>query len=150
MFWGGAAVVLYWLVPAVILGRIDAQTIVIAPALIGLGFGAMVLAAVAGAGSYSVVLGARMWRPLATGSFTLYLTHMMVMPIAGALAARFTVGESASLGMRWLGFLPWYFALAAASAYLLHRCVERPVLEWRDRRLQATASPNAHAIPRVA
>jgi hypothetical protein len=38
-----------------ILGRIDTRKIVLAPALIGLGFGAMVLAVVAG-GSYSAVL----------------------------------------------------------------------------------------------
>ena len=56
LFWAGAAGVLYWLVPSVILGRIDARTIVLAPALIGLCFGAMVLAAVSGSGSYSTVL----------------------------------------------------------------------------------------------
>jgi peptidoglycan/LPS O-acetylase OafA/YrhL len=135
VFWGGAAWILYWLAPSVILERIDARTIAVAPALIGLGFGAMVLAAVTGAGSYSVVLGARAWRPLATGSYTLYLTHMMVLPIAVALAAA-VLAPGASLTSRWLVFLPWYAALASASAYLLHRYVERPVLQWRDRRLQ--------------
>jgi hypothetical protein len=38
----------HWLVPSVILGRIDARAIAIAPAIIGLGFGAMVFAAIAG------------------------------------------------------------------------------------------------------
>lgn len=149
LFWSGAASVLYWLVPSLILERIDAWTIAIAPALIGLGCGAMVLAAVTGAGSYSAVLGARAWRPLATGSYTLYLTHMMVLPLAGALAAT-VFAPGASLTARWLSFLPWYLALASASAYLVHRYVERPVLQWRDRRLQETGSPHARAIPRAA
>lgn len=151
LFWGGASVVLYWLVPSAILGRIDARTIAIAPAIIGVGFGAMVLAAVRGAGSYSAVLGHRAWRPLATGSYTLYLTHMMVLPIAAALAARLTGGESAPLTVRWLGFLPWYVGLAVVSAYLLHRYVERPVLRWRDRRLRAIEETSSYArIPRAA
>ena len=144
LFWTGAASVGYWLVPSVILGSIDARTIVLAPALIGLCFGAMVLAAVSGSGSYSNVFSWRMWRPLATGSYTLYLTHMMVLPAAAVLAAMFAPTSSASVTARWLAFVPCYLALSAASAYLLHRYVERPVLRWRDRRLQSTAD-SSHA-----
>lgn len=146
LFWGGAAGVLYWLVPSVILNTIDATTIVLAPALIGLCFGAMVLAAVSGAGSYSVIAGNAMWKPIATGSYTLYLTHMMVLPVAAALAARaLPFGDGASFTARWVAFLPWYVALTVCSAYLLHRYVERPVLEWRDRRLQPRSAALAEA-----
>jgi peptidoglycan/LPS O-acetylase OafA/YrhL len=138
LFWGGATGVLYCLVPSVILLTIDAQTIVLAPAVIGLGFGAMVFAAVSGPGSYSAFLGRAMWQPLATWSYTLYLTHMMVLPAAAALAARAVpLASDASLGARWLAFLPWYLVLTGFSAYLLHRYVERPVLVWRDARLRA-------------
>ncbi len=151
LFWTGAAAVVYWLVPSVILGSIDARTIVLAPALIGLCFGAMVLAAVSGSGSYSTVFGRRMWRPLATGSYTLYLTHMMVLPAAGALATMFPLTSGAAVAARWLAFVPWYLALSAASAYLLHRYVERPVLRWRDRRLHSTAdSSHARVIATAA
>jgi peptidoglycan/LPS O-acetylase OafA/YrhL len=151
LFWTGAAAVVYWLVPSVILGSIDARTIVFAPALIGLSFGAMVLAAVSGSGSYSTVFGRRMWRPLATGSYTLYLTHMMVLPAAGALATVFPLGPGAAVTARWLAFVPWYLALSAASAYLLHRYVEHPVLRWRDRRLHSTAdSSHARVIATAA
>jgi len=137
LFWGGATGVMYWLVPSVILGTIDARTIVIAPTLIGLCFGAMVLAAVSGSGSYSVIAGRAMWKPLATGSYTLYLTHMMVLPVAAALATRvIPLAVDATLTARWLMFLPWYLALSVLSAYLLHRYVERPMLQWRDRRLE--------------
>jgi peptidoglycan/LPS O-acetylase OafA/YrhL len=152
LFWGGAAGVLYWLVPSVILRSIDATTLVIAPALIGLCFGAMVFAAVSGSGSYSLLIGRAMWRPLATGSYTLYLTHMMVLPVAAALAARsVSLADGASLAERWLAFLPWYLALTVLSAYVLHRYVEHPVLMWRDRRLSAMSTTSADAeIPRAA
>jgi len=150
LFWCGAAGTMYWLVSSLILDRIDARTIVIAPALIGLGFGAMVLAAVSGPGSYSRVLGSSRWRPLATGSYTLYLTHMMVLPVAGALAAIAPVTSGASLTARWLAFVPWYLALTAIAAFVLHRFVERPVLTWRDRRLRSEDSTRALAVPRAA
>src|SRR6185436_6802507 len=68
LFWGGTAAVLSWLMPSEILGRITTSTIVVAPAVIGLGFGAMVLAVVSGTGSFSRGLGWRGWRPIATGS----------------------------------------------------------------------------------
>ena len=139
LFWGGAAGVMYWLVSSVILLTIDARTIILAPALIGLCFGAMVLAAVSGSGSYSAIIGRPMWQPLATGSYTLYLTHMMVLSLAAALAARvIPLADGASLTARWMAFLPWYLAMTALSAYVLHRYVERPVLQWRDRRLQTS------------
>ena len=146
LFWGGAAGVMYWLVSSVILLTIDARTIILAPALIGLCFGAMVLAAVSGSGSYSAIIGRPMWQPLATGSYTLYLTHMMVLSLAASLAARVVpLAEGASLAARWLAFLPWYLALTALSAYLLHRYVERPVLQWRDRRLHASPRESRRA-----
>ena len=152
LFWGGAAGVMYWIVPSVILATIDARTIVIAPALIGLCFGAMLLAAVSGSGSYSAIAGRAMWKPLATGSYTLYLTHMMVLPVAAALATRVTpLAAGATLAARWLVFLPWYIALTVLSAYLLHRYVERPVLQWRDRRLEMPSrEPRGTAIAHAA
>jgi peptidoglycan/LPS O-acetylase OafA/YrhL len=147
VFWGGAAGVLFWLVPSAILQSIDARTIVLAPALIGLCFGALVFAAVSGPGSYSRIVGHAMWRPLAIGSYTLYLTHMMVLPLAAALAARaIPLAVGASLTARWIAFLPWYLVLTAISAYILHRYVERPMLEWRDRRLQTTAQESSAGI----
>jgi peptidoglycan/LPS O-acetylase OafA/YrhL len=151
LFWLGAVGVCYWLASSTILSRIDATTIVLAPALIGLCFGAMVLAAVGGTGSYSRLLGLAMWRPLATGSYTLYLTHMMVLPIAAALAAAYPLVSNASLTARWLVFVPWYLALSTLAAYLLHRYVERPALLWRDRRLASVERAAMHgSVARAA
>ena len=139
LFWGGTALVLGWLVPSDILRRIDVTTIVAAPAIIGIGFGAMVLAVVSGSGSFSGALGWSGWRPLATGSYTLYLTHMMAIPFAEALAEAMPSGGASPAG-RWLAFLPWYLGLSALSALALHRLVEKPVLEWRERYLRSFES----------
>jgi len=146
LFWGGAAGAAAWLVPSVILSAIDAWTIVLAPALIGLCFGAMVLAAVNGPGSYSAIVGRALWRPLAAGSYSLYLTHMMVLPGAAALAAAaFPLADAASPTTRWLAFLPCYAVLTTLSAFILYRYVERPVLAWRDRRLARADQPKLFA-----
>ena len=68
----------------------------------------------------------------ALGSFSLYLTHMMVIPLAAA-AGRALVGSSPdSVTAQWLGFLPWYLAFSAVSAWALYALVERPVLVWRE------------------
>jgi peptidoglycan/LPS O-acetylase OafA/YrhL len=135
VFWSGAAGVTWWLVPGVILSPIDASIIVWAPALVGLGFGLMVLAAVSGPGSFSALLGGRPGRVLATGSYTLYLTHMMVLPVAAALAVG-TSGTAAGITGQWLAFLPWYLGLSTASAALLHLLVEKPAIAWRNRVLR--------------
>jgi peptidoglycan/LPS O-acetylase OafA/YrhL len=67
---------------------------------------------------------------------------MMVLPVAAALAVRIVpLAADASLTTLWIAFIPWYLALTAASAYVLHRYVEKPVLVWRDRRLRSTADP---------
>jgi peptidoglycan/LPS O-acetylase OafA/YrhL len=139
LFWSGTAAVLWFLVPAEIVGSIDLWTIIVPPAVIGIGFAAIVLAAVSGPGSYSQVLGWRGWRPVATGSYTLYLTHMMAIPVAQTLA-ELNVDDGRSLTAQWLAFLPWYVAVSSLAAFALHRLVERPVLAWRDRYLESFGS----------
>jgi peptidoglycan/LPS O-acetylase OafA/YrhL len=149
-FWIGALALLATLVPAALLGHIGRLTIVAMPAAVGLAFGAMVLACVSGPGSYSRCLSWRGWRPLALGSFSLYLTHMMVIPLAIALGLVLVGPGSVSLTVRWLAFLPAYLVLSALSAWALYSVVERPVLVWRDRVLHrgGTASvPKGLAAP---
>lgn len=138
LFWGGAVALAAWLTPDLILGRIDRATIVTMPALVGLACGAMVLAVVNGAGSYSRMLSWSGWRPVAVHSYTLYLTHLMVAPVALALAVTFPMRTEGDVTWQWLSFVPWYLLLSCAASYALTRYVERPALAWRDRRLLAT------------
>lgn len=135
LFWGGAAVLAWWSLPAPILETIDRRTIVWAPVVLGLAFGALTLAAIGGRGSYSRVLGWRGWRVVAVGSYSIYLTHMMVLPFAVALSVRWPVGGPSLTG-QWLSILPWYLAFSIGSAWALHRGVEAPALAWRARVLR--------------
>ena len=64
---------------------------------------------------------------------------MMAMPVAVALARVYPWTGGGTLTGSWLNFLPWYLALSAITAFALHRLVEQPVLDWRDRYLVSTA-----------
>jgi peptidoglycan/LPS O-acetylase OafA/YrhL len=99
----------------------------------------VVLAVVSGSGSFSPWLGWRGWKPIATGSYTLYLTHMLAIPVAQVLAETMSRG-SASLVAQWLAFVPWYLGVSVFAAFALHRLVEKPVLDWRDRSLRSFES----------
>ena len=153
VFWCGAAALLVALAPATLLGQIGWWTIVATPAAVGVGFGAMVLACVSGGGSYSRCLAWAGWRPLALGSFSLYLTHMMVIPVAVAGSRAMLGATTPSTTTQWLAFLPWYLALSSVSAWALYAAVERPVLAWRDRVLHPVrrgAVADALAAPRAS
>ena len=132
-FWAGATTVAWMLTGSLLFDSIDAWTVVSTPALIGLGFGLIVLACVTGEGSYSMVLGHRFCRPLAIGAYTLYLTHMMIFPVALVSGRVFPWLSGGTLTVEWLNFLPWYLGSSILSAALLHHLVERPALAWRDR-----------------
>jgi peptidoglycan/LPS O-acetylase OafA/YrhL len=133
VFWVGATIVAWMLAGSLLFAGINASTVVGTPAVLGLGFGLLVLACVSGEGSYSKILGHRIYRPLATVAYTLYLTHMMTLPLAVAFGRTFPWLSGDTLTAEWLNFLPWYTTLSALSAVLLHRSVERPALRWRDR-----------------
>jgi peptidoglycan/LPS O-acetylase OafA/YrhL len=140
LFWVSGVLLSCWAASVVLLHEVDLPTVVATPALVGLAFGLMVLACVSGAGSYSRILGLGIWRGVAKGSYTLYLTHMMVIPVAVAFARVYPWTAGGSLTVSWLNFLPWYLALSVITALALHRFVEQPVLDWRDRYLVSTTS----------
>jgi len=81
-----------------------------------------------------------MWpvRWLAALSYSAYLANL---PVQAALRAAFGVAQTpAGAGLRWLAFIGGTLLLAAVS----RRWIERPVLDWRDRRFpEPTASPMA-------
>ena len=147
IFCGTASGLLAWLAATPLLTHIGPATVIASPALVGLGFGALVLACVSGEGVYSRVLRWEGWRPLARVSFSLYLVHMMVIPLALSLARGVSHGAEASLSVQWLLFLGPYLACSAVATWLLHATVERPVLAWRDRYL---ATRTSGATARIA
>jgi peptidoglycan/LPS O-acetylase OafA/YrhL len=149
LFWGGAVLLVCGLAPGLLLGQLDMTTVVWTPALIGLPFGAMLLSCVSGKGSYSRILDGAGWRPIATGSYCLYLTHMMVMPVAEGIGYLYPWIGTGSVTRSWLNFLPWYLLLSVTTAYALHRVVEQPALRWRDRQLASRSRPAPAAVSPV-
>ena len=146
VFWCVAAALLAALAPATLLGQIGWWTIVATPAAVGVGFGAMVLACVSGGGSYSRCLAWAGWRPLALGSFSLYLTHMMVIPVAVAGSRAMLGATTPSTTTQWLAFLPWYLALSSVSAWALYAAVERPERPAPDRPPPLLIGPSGRII----
>jgi hypothetical protein len=64
---------------------------------------------------------------------------MMAIPFAEAISEAMP-GGGASPAVQWLAFLPWYLGISALSAFALHRLVEKPMLDWRDRALKSFGS----------
>jgi peptidoglycan/LPS O-acetylase OafA/YrhL len=140
IFCGTAGALALWLAAAPLLINIGPATVIAVPAVVGVAFGALVLACVSGEGVYSRVLRWDAWRPLARVSFSLYLVHMMVIPSAMSLARGMWPASPPSLTAQWLLFLGPYLLLSGLATWLLHSWVERRVLVWRDRYLAAHAA----------
>ncbi|HMQ94162.1 MAG TPA: acyltransferase [Amaricoccus sp.] len=124
-----ALALLIWLASHDLLAHIVAFDVVLQPALIALLCAAMVLGA---------VLSARRPLPfapaaqmLATLSYTLYLVHFPLIPLAMAL------GKTTPHPLA--GFWVAYLGLSTLAAIALHLAVERPFLNYRDR-LGATSA----------
>ena len=60
---------------------------------------------------------------------------MMAIPVAVGLSRVYPWTGGDRLMGSWLNFLPWYLALSAITAFALHRLVEQPGTDWRDRYL---------------
>jgi peptidoglycan/LPS O-acetylase OafA/YrhL len=105
--------------------------------------------AIAAAGDGLPILDGAGWRPIATGSYCLYLTHMMVMPVAEGIGYLYPWVGTGTVTRSWLNFLPWYLLLSVTTAYALHRVVEQPALRWRDRQLASRSRRATAAVSPV-
>jgi peptidoglycan/LPS O-acetylase OafA/YrhL len=118
----GSAVLLgAWLASHVFMARIDAFDVALQPPLIALACGGLVLGGVM-LGATPMPGAAR--RPaafVAQLSYSLYLIHFPLIPLALAL------------GGAGGGFWPIYLAISLAAALVLHGAVERPFLELKSR-----------------
>jgi peptidoglycan/LPS O-acetylase OafA/YrhL len=114
-----------------LLGRIVAFDVVLQPALVALLCAAMVLGAVLSAGR--PLPFAPVTQALATLSYTLYLVHFPLLPLAMALGRT----SQYPLAAFWIAFL----GLSTLAAMALHLAVERPFLNFRDRIGAASRAP---------
>jgi len=108
--------------------------VVLQPALISLLCAGLVAASVGLSGT--PLPGASLARVSARLSYCLYLVHFPLLPAAQAWA-----GGSAVL------FWTIYLSLSIAVAWIIHRLIERPFLEIKDRLARTSGSGNPRPVP---
>ena len=145
LFWAGAAIIGWLWLRQPLLDVIDPFDRTLLQLVLALGFGAMLLGAVAGGGPQRV-MGANALNPVAKLSYSLYLVHMTVIP-AAMIASGATAGMAGPFaGADFVRFLPIYLAFSCIGAVILHFVVEKPFLTRRNKRAQTLpAGTNASA-----
>ena len=124
----GTAIVLIHLLPFDLMAHIGLYDILFQPLLLSVGFGMILMACVLGnpkdgwlSSTFSLI-GARL-------SYSLYLIHMAVIPMA--LVPAYVSGTT---GIAFFAiFLCAYLALAIAASWLIHFAVEKPFLMLKSR-----------------
>jgi peptidoglycan/LPS O-acetylase OafA/YrhL len=101
--------------------------------LISFCFGALLLSVCIGETPVNAVLRSMWLRILSVLSYSVYLVHMMLVPLALEVTSRVYSGESASALVHFLVFLPVFIILSLFVGALLHFSVEKPFLILKDR-----------------
>ncbi len=128
-----ASILCIWLASHDFMARIGFHDAALQPALIALLAGAIILGAVMLAGSPMPLTQPA--RALSRLSYSLYLVHLPLIPLAKVLSG--TQGVP--------GFWAIYLATSLAVAVLLHRGVEKPFLDWKDRLAARPPTQRGHS-----
>ena len=108
-----------------------AATVVLA--LTPLAFASMMLATIFSDTPVGSFLKSRWLRFLATTSYSIYLTHLMVVPPALHLAHSLFAYNDQSPIVQFLIFIPVFLLFSVMSGLILHLLVEKPFLLIKDR-----------------
>jgi peptidoglycan/LPS O-acetylase OafA/YrhL len=114
-------------------GYIRASVVVLL--LVAVGFASIVLAVSTGPTPLSGLLSCRPLRFFAVTSYSIYLTHLAVVPIAESWLASLPLYRGGSALTQWLLLAPLFIVLSVAAGLLLHWLVEKPFLLLKERRL---------------
>jgi peptidoglycan/LPS O-acetylase OafA/YrhL len=107
---------------------------VVVLALVSVGFAGIVLAVTVGPTVVSAALRARWLRFLAEISYSVYLTHLLVVWPAMQVVEGLTLqSQNLSPFFKFALFLPVFTALSLAAGLILHFTVEKPFLLLKDR-----------------
>jgi peptidoglycan/LPS O-acetylase OafA/YrhL len=132
---GGAALVLAgWLASHVFMARIGLFDVALQPPLVALACGGLVLGAVLLGGAPMPEPARRPASVAAQLSYSLYLVHFPLIPLALALGS--------AGGVFWATYL----AISLAGALVLHGAVEKPFLVLKDR-IAARQRPRPASMP---
>lgn len=100
---------------------------------IALCFGALVLSVCIGDTPVSKLLRSVWLRILSVLSYSVYLVHLMLLPLALEITSRFLVVESLSAVSYFLLLLIVFGALSLVAGALMHFTIEKPFLILKDR-----------------
>ena len=109
------------------------------PLILSTLFGAMVLCCLFL--KSSKLKGTRIWRPIARLSYSLYLVHFPLIPLAMVIAS--------TTGSPWIAFWGYYILLSFLAASLLHFAVEKPFLNLKSRLLKPKTNDSPLNINKI-
>ena len=101
--------------------------------LISLAFGALLLSVALQPTPISNILRTVWLRALSTISYSVYLLHLMLVPLALKISQQLLPAGSISPMLHFLAFIPVFFLLSIAFGCALHFAVEKPFLIFKDR-----------------
>lgn len=108
--------------------------------LVPLALSAVMLAAITGQTPHTQWLRSRWLRFLAVISYSVYLTHTTMVPVATRLLEAISWYHSVNPLLQFVLYLPLFAALSVATGLILHFAVEKPFLLLKSRvRLQQSA-----------
>ena len=132
VFWGAAALLVWLLLAAPLLDRIDAFDKVLQPLLIALGAGGVLGGIVLSGRPVQVLRGSSLF-VLAKLSYSLYLVHLPLIPgLLWLVDGPIGLGN-APPALRLAAFLPLFATSSLLAAALLHYLIEKPFLLLKDR-----------------
>ena len=102
-------------------------------AIVAVAFGGLLLSSILGQSRLSKALRSVWLRAMSTISYSVYLVHLMFVPLALNLVSRFLPDFEVNAGMHFLVFTPIFFALSVAAGLALHFAVEKPFLILKDK-----------------
>lgn len=145
LFWVGATMVGTLLVSIPHFDTIDWFDEVPLGAVLALGMSGMLLGLALGGGPGWWLRGRSLF-VVSKLSYTLYLVHYALIPVATALVDTAFAWASPSTLARFLLFLPIYLGLSFAAAAVLHYLVEKPCLLLRDHGIRLRL-PTTRPVP---
>jgi peptidoglycan/LPS O-acetylase OafA/YrhL len=101
--------------------------------VVALAFGGLLLSSILGQSRVSETLRSAWLRTMSTISYSVYLVHLMLLPLALDLVRRFLPAFEAQPGTHFLAFAPIFLALSVAAGLALHFAVEKPFLILKDK-----------------
>ena len=100
--------------------------------LVSIAFGGLLLSVCIGRTPASGLLRSRWLRVVSVLSYSIYLVHLMFVPLALEIAEWLPGYSTAGALAQFAMFLPLFLALSAAGGLLLHLSVEKPFLILKD------------------